>query len=221
MTDVGQLYIEAGEDNDLSTVRGRIRWARKRQSMTQDDLARAFPPGREKKRAVIGQYESGGIKPSLEVIEDLASILSVDASYIAFGQGSAQSSQARAIPLYQDDNDEPDPEHLVLPLSILTEFGAAKLNLSVVRLEVDAPLFGCRANDFLLVDIGRSEIAADGLTYVVHTTAGPALVRSEPLLTRSTSKVLQLQGGQGTSYTVAPDELEVMGCVVASLQKRL
>jgi transcriptional regulator with XRE-family HTH domain len=220
MSDQGVPYVEASRDEGLTTVGARIRWARKRQGKTQDELAQAFPKGREKKRAVIGQYESGGIVPSLEVIGDLASILQVEPSFLAFGEGPAQTIQTRALPLDQDENDEPDPEHLIVPLSMLADLGVEEMDLKVVRLEVEAPLFGLGANDYVLVDVDRATMASDGLIYAVQTSAGPALVRSEPLLTRSSSKTLQLKGGQGESYTAASDDLEVLGCVVASIQKK-
>lgn len=219
MTEIAELYVDADQGNDLTTVEGRIKWARKRLGMTQDDLAKAFPPKRKKKRAVIGRYEGGFIVPSLEVIGDLASILQVGASFLAFGEGPAQSIRARAIPLHQDENDEPDPEHLMVPLSMLADLGAESFNLTVIRLAVEAPLFGFRADDYFLVDTD-TVLTANGLTYAVQTSAGPALVRSDPLLTRSKSETLQLQGGQGASYTTTSAEVDVLGCVIASIQKR-
>lgn len=190
--------------------------------MSQDDLAKAFPEGREKKRAVIGRYENETINPPLDVIKDLATILRVDPAYLAFGDGPeriAHSLGSRPIPVYQSAHDDAEPEHVVLPLRMLEEFDAGNVSVAAVRVEVEAPLFGIRVDDYALVDTGAA-IVSDGRLYAVNTSAGPALFRSEPLFTPDKAAALEITSGQGATYTSTSIELEVLGCVIASIQKR-
>lgn len=55
-----------------------IREARKRQDMTQEDLARALGV----KRALISKYENGIIEPSLSMLKKLANALKVTVGYL-------------------------------------------------------------------------------------------------------------------------------------------
>lgn len=223
MFENGNPFLEEAQEKAPNTIGERIRVARKLQSMSQDDLAKAFPEGREKKRAVIGRYENETINPPLDVIKDLAAILRVDPAYLAFGDGPervAHALRSDFIPVYQSPHDDAAPEHVMLPFRMLEEFKAENRSILIVRLEVEAPLFGIRVDDYALVDTGVGMVS-DGRLYVVNTSAGPALFRSEPLFTPNKTEALKITSGQGVTYTPATGELEVLGCVIASIQKRL
>lgn len=218
----GERWAELEQFADHTTVGGRIEYARLRQEMTQDELSKAMPDSRRKSRASIALYE-GGSPVSLEVIEDIAAALNEDPAYLAFG---SRAGTAEAVPQGQRvavDRHEYEPDeqpYAVLPRWLLADFGASGNSLELVRLAVDAPAFDVRARDYLLIDAGCTAIEGDGRLYAVNTSAGVALVRSEPLLTDDPAEPLQLTGGQGAKYSVAPASLRLLGRLVGSLERR-
>lgn len=223
MSRMAELDAEAEQGSDLCSIGGRIRWARKRRNMTQEDLANGFPVGSEKKRAVIGQYETNGITPSIDVINDLAVILDESPVFLAFGDRDAGRSHLSAENGESDASDRPENpifEHTILPSNILHWFDAQGKNLCILQLAVDAPAFGCRTNDFMLLDSGRLDVKSDGALYAVRTTAGLALMRSEALIVGSELDQLQLTNGNGVSYMARLPSLETVGRLIAVLQKR-
>lgn len=213
---------DAEEDRDLTYVGGRIRYARKRARMSQQELANAMPAERRKTRGAIAQYEDkeNGNLPPLQVIEDLALILGEDPRYLAFGGSQdplVQSAQGQHIPVYFPR--EPNViEHAVLPRGMLAAFSANGMPLSLVQLSVDAPHFGFRALDFLLLDVGAQIIQPDGQVYAVNGSAGSMLVRGQPSLVRDEAD-LEIIDGHGAVRTIKSGSIDVMGRLVATLCK--
>jgi hypothetical protein len=219
------VWAAAEQDKDLTTVGGRLRWARLMKAMTQDDVAARMPDrgnGR-KSRTMIAAYETKSA-PSFEVVQDLAVILEEDPCFLAFGHRPSEP-QGQSIPVNPGNTDGKEetvgPSAAVLPYSLLTELGAGKKNLALVRLDAESPAFGLRAGDYLLLDTDRTTVEADGRLYAVKTSAGVVLVRFEPLFSPSASGLNQISSGQGTSYAVASTSLEVLGQLVASVQRRI
>lgn len=216
-----ERWAELEQMADHTSVGGRIEYARLRQEMTQDELSQAMPEGRRKSRASIALYESGS-PVSLEVIQDIAAILNEDPAYLAFGRrvGSAEAApQGQRVVVDRQEYGSDEPPHAVFPRRLLAGLDASG-NLELVRLAVDAPAFDVRARDYLLIDAGCTAIKGDGRLYAVNTSAGVALLRSEPLLTHDPAEPLQLTGGQGTRYSAAPASLRLLGRLVGSLQRR-
>ncbi len=218
----GEHWAELEDSVDQTTVGGRIEYARRRQGMTQDELSRAMPESRRKSRASIALYE-GSSPVSLEVIGDIAAILNEDPAYLAFG-GRTGADEATAlgqrVAVDRHEHEGDDLTYAVFPRQLIADFNASGKNLDLVRLAVDAPAFQVRARDYLLIDAGCAAIEADGRLYAVKTSAGVALVRSEPLLTDDPTEPLHLTGGQGARYSMAPASTRLLGRLVASLERR-
>lgn len=191
---------EAEQDADLSTVQGRLTWARLRTGMTQQDVAGAI----DKSRVTVTQYESGIISPSLSVLEALAETLGVDPRFLAFG-GEVRAADAgfaggRLVPVVATD-DTASPYHSIgLPPAVLADLRARGKPLSFVRLELDAPHFALHAGDYLLLETGLDRIEPDGRLYAVRSTMGLAVVRSEPQLGMGASDALLITGGRAQAY---------------------
>ena len=72
----------SGDAPDMLTVGGRIAWARVREEVTQEAVAKAI----DKVRPTVVQYEANKIVPPIEVIEKMARFLKVSPSFLAFGE---------------------------------------------------------------------------------------------------------------------------------------
>jgi transcriptional regulator with XRE-family HTH domain len=215
------IHAEAEQDKDVTTVGGRIRYARKSQGKTQQEVADALPdmPGRKKSRASIAQYEMGN-PPGLDVLIDLAAVLGESPCYLAFGDeaaGRTRPPQGERIPINPSDDQMDDEGYAFLPQYLLSELGAASGRLIFTRLEVDAPTFGLRKQHYLLLDASSTDIKSDGQLYAVRSSAGLTIVRSEPTLSREEDGWLMLTGGSGANYRIHHSSLEVVGLILASL----
>jgi transcriptional regulator with XRE-family HTH domain len=217
MSKMAEKAAEIEQSTDVTTVGGRIERARRLLDMTQDDLSKAMPSDRRKSRASIALYESGS-PVALEVIVDLAEILNEDPAYLAFGtERSVTAQPGQRVPI--DPANGESEMAAIFPRSFLADFNAGP-DVSLVRLDQDAPFIGMYARDYLLVDTSRRDIEPGSGTYAIVTSNGVAVVRSEPALTRSSGDTLILTGGHGTQYNVSSDSLEVLGRLTASVQSR-
>ena len=216
-------WAEAEQDKDLATIGGRIRYARISKGMTQQEVADALPdiPGRKKSRASIAQYEMGS-PPGVDVISDLATILNQNSCYLAFGgeaAGLVPAPQGQRVPITPKGDELNDGDFAFLPQNLLNELGAGRARLELVRLSVDAPSFGVRRLDYLLVDAGIGSLKGDGQIYAVATSVGIALVRSEPLFSQENSDEIHVTTGQGAQYIIPSESVEVAGRLISSLQR--
>ena len=66
----------------------RLKTARALRGMSQQSVALSLNP--PKHRQSIGQYESGGDMPDLKTVEQLAQVLDVSPSWLAFGVDHAK-----------------------------------------------------------------------------------------------------------------------------------
>lgn len=213
------MGTDVAEGAELATIGGRIRWARKRAGLSQEAVARVLPPERPRTRASIALYETGSNFPSLETIGDLAHILGTDPGFLAFGQDARPEVLAlRGQELAVVDG-KSEARHAFLPHELLAELGGSGASLQLVRLAVSASFFGIQAHAYVLIDAADARLRSDGLLYAVNTSAGAALVRSEPALVPENGDELLITTGQGMSARVPAASLDVLGRVLASLRK--
>lgn len=223
MVKMADMYAALEQDADLMTVGGRIEHLRRSLQMSQEDLAKALPKARKggRSRATIALYESG--KPvSLQTISELAPILGVDPSYLAFGvvpHAGAAVPQGQRIPVHRDGFHAKEIQHAFLPSLMASELNVVTKTLKFARLAIDAPAFGIRAGDYLLLDTSSCTIDPDGHLYAVQTSAGVTLVRSEPIYRRDADSSICFISGQGARYSYPSSSLEVTGQLVAALQR--
>lgn len=233
------LWAEAEQDKNLRTVGGRIRYARLSQGLTQLQVADALPEDRKRKksRASIAQYEMSRKPPGVDVIRDLAAILNEDPCYLAFGERLNEPTppiQGQRVPIkHLPDPKPPSPrlrsdfaaplegqECAVFPRRFLTDLGVGRGRVELIRVDFDAPTFGIRKHEYVLVDAEAGRIEADGQLYAISTPTGVTLVRSEPIISGAEGVPLNVTSGHGSQQSLSSDSIKVVGRVVASLQRR-
>ena len=197
-----------------------LKEARTVTGLSQQALGKSLPQGRERSRAAIAQYEAGTNPPSLQTIYDLAETLGIEVKHLFGGdlpkQGLARSNEKR-VPIKRGGN--PDHEQAIFPLTLLAEIGATEQQLELVRLGVNGGALGGLAGDYVMIDAGCSELAADGRLYAVSTPAGAALMRAEPFVNADGS--IMLTSGQNITATVQAGSLTVLGRVMATINRSL
>ena len=211
--------IEIEQDKVVSTLGGRLQYARRVAGITQEELGVAV----ELTRSSIAQYEGGHATPPLEVIFKLAASVGVDPRFLIFGDESGEAHDAfaggRLVPVGHPTDDAAFAQPVVgLPSMIVSEFGAKTKELRFLALAVSAPHFGLCEGSYLLLETGLERIAADGLIYAVNSSAGLALVRSEPQFGAPQANMLQLTDGHGQGRQVEASDLVPAGRLLATLQ---
>ena len=211
--------IEIEQDKDLSTLGGRLQYARRLSSMTQEELGMAI----DQTRSSIAQYEGDHATPPLEVICRLAASVCVDPRFLIFGDEPGQTENlfagGRLVPVGEAIGDAAYSQPIIgLPSILVSDFTAKAKELKFLLLEVPAPHFGLRQGCYLLLETGLEKIEADGQIYAVRSTAGLALVRSEPQFDMTLANVLQFTDGNGQGRTVEESALALAGRLVATLQ---
>ena len=209
------------QDPHWKALGAALKEARTATGMSQQALGKSLPEGRERSRAAIAQYEAGANPPSLQTIYDLAQTMGIEVNDL-FGVGPPSSGLERVngkrVPIKRLGS--ADDEQAILPLSLLAEIGATEQQqLQLVRLGVNGGALGGLAGDYVLIDAGCSELAADGRLYAVSTPAGAALLRAEPFVNADGS--IMLTSGQNITATVPAGSHTVLGCVMASLSRSL
>jgi transcriptional regulator with XRE-family HTH domain len=212
-------FITAGAI-DMSSFGARLAQVRRDIDLTQEGFARAVGLT----RSSIAQYEGGRATPPLDTIFKLAEALGADPRFLIFGdqpgRGYEAMSGGRLVQVGGQDNiDEGRQAVIGLPLPLVAEFGARELDLLFLSLEVEAPWFKAKAGSLLLLAMGFDRIKPDGGLYAVRSTAGLALVRSEPLLGEAEPNRLRLTDGQGLVCEAISSTLAPVGRLIALLQK--
>ncbi len=212
-------FITAGAI-DMSSFGARLAQARRDIDLTQEGFARAAGLT----RSSIAQYEGGRATPPLDTIFKLAEVLGGDPRFLIFGDEPGRDyegmSGGRLVPVgAADDLDEARQAVIGLPLPVIAEFGARELDLRFTALEVEAPWFKAKAGSLLLLAMGFDRIRPDGGLYAVRSTAGLALVRSEPLLGEAEPDSLRLTDGQGLACEATSSALAPVGRLIALLQR--
>jgi transcriptional regulator with XRE-family HTH domain len=206
---------------DLSTVGGRIAWARIRKKLRQQDVATKLG----KSRATIVQYEKNNINPPNYVIGNLATTLSVTPEFLAFGRqgvdarrngkvGGVVSIREMSVGghrgLYQTGE-------FILPTKM---FEGMELDLARTRLfvlEQDEPEFEYFSGDRLLIDNSVKDItdpAHSKFLVTVKDSKTPIVVQRESLT--QTGKV-SLTDGKGVTHRYEIEDISVFGAVTKAL----
>ncbi len=207
------------ENIDLSTMGGRISWARMRRSMTQKDLAEMI----DKSRVSVVQYEQDNIEPPFSVIDLMAKKLDVSPAYLAFGQHGIDGviNAEDEILSIEEITFGRDGEYvssaMALPKTLVGDMTDAVGRIAAYVLPIDAPEFGYLTGDRVFVDqtIKTIEISRD--VYIVRAGNSIDILRIESSF--SSGAKLRVVSRKGHKSTVALDELDIIGAVVGAIKR--
>lgn len=207
---------------DLSTLGGRMSFARLRSKLTQAEVAQKL----EKSRATVVQYEQNNILPPLNVVEEMAELLGVTPSFLAYGEASVPGLHRSSMEMvtFGERRVAKDGNAVVSAYAFSRELtddlGVAPENIEAFVLSHDAPAFELRAGDRLFIDKSITSPVHDRDTYLLKTGNGVEVVRVEPMLTAKKGGEIQMSGPKGQSWSVKESELEFVGAIVATLRKQ-
>lgn len=211
----------AAERADLSSLGGRISFARLRQRLTQAEVATSLG----KSRATIVQYEQNNILPPIDVVEDIAKKLQVSPSFLAYGEATVPGlSKSLEMTTFAENRVGKDGSYVsgayAFNIETVNEFGVEPGNFEAYVLNHDAPQFDLRSGDRLFIDNSVNAPTNDRDTYLLKTGQGVEIVRIEPDFTAKAGGQIRMTGPKGQSLTAKPGELEFIGAVVATLRKQ-
>lgn len=208
----------SGDDIDLQTVGGRIAWARIREDVTQESVAKAVG----KVRPTIVQYESSRITPPIDIIEKLAKFLKVSPSFLAFGehgiqtQGNAGEDVVNVDQITFGRDGSYNSGVFLLPRDLAESYVENLRSLKAYVMSHHAPHFNLRAGDRVFADTSINVISNQHDTYLLDTGSGMEIVRVPPSLTKSVS--VDLVGPNGETLTAKVKDLNIIGAVVSTLK---
>lgn len=189
----------------------RMATFRSMRNMTQGQLAEML----KKSRTTVNQYEKGNIAPPLSVIDEIAGALEVDPVALAYGR-AVQPPDAGET--YRAIDKAREELFLTTSLSISQRLGINSNGGGLLEMSSDAPHFGLRQGDLLIVDISRTEVRGDGRLYAVVNDADEiSLIKTDVQLEANATSI-GITLGHGQASKVRADLLNVRGLVKASLK---
>lgn len=212
----------AGSDSDLdlNTLGGRLAYARLREQMTQDDIAKAI----DKVRGTIVAYESNKIMPPIPIVQALAKVLKVSPSFIAFGEHGVKavsgSNAAEASINVDEITFGRDGRYVsgtfAMPRALAESYVDEVRSLKVYVLGHNADALGLRQDTRLFVDTSITSVSNDFDTYVIEATGGMEVIRVAPSFAKSPK--VTVEGSRGDKQQVAAKDLKILGAVVSTLR---
>jgi len=212
----------AGSDSDLDlgSLGGRLAYARLRENVTQDQLAKAA----DKCRGTIVAYERNTIMPPIPIVEALARVLKVSPSFLAFGEHGVKAvgdmNAAEATVNVDEITFGRDGSYnsgtFAMPRSLAESYVESVRTLKVYVLGHNADAFGLRQDTRLFVDSSVQSVSNEFDTYVIEVNGGMEVIRIAPSFAKS-SKVM-VEGSRGDKQEVAAKDLKILGAVVSTLR---
>jgi transcriptional regulator with XRE-family HTH domain len=212
----------AGSDSDLDlkTLGGRLAYARLREQVTQDDLARAI----DKVRGTVVAYERNTIMPPIPIVEALAKVLKVSPSFLAFGEHGVKAiageNPAEATVNVDEITFGRDGSYIsgtfAMPRSLAESYVDNLRFLKVYVLGHNADAFGLRQGTRLFVDTGIESISNEFDTYVIEVNGGMEVIRIAPSFAKSAK--VTVEGARGDKQEVTAKSLKILGAVVSTLR---
>jgi len=204
---------------DLSTLGGRLAYARLKEEVTQETLAEAI----DKVRGTINAYEANTIKPPIAVVEILAKVLKVSPSFLAFGEhgvkaapnGNAAENTVSVEEVTFGRDGRFVSGAFAMPRTLAQSFVAEVRDLKIFVLDHDAPAFNLRAGARIFADTSADAISPSHDTYLIEVIGGMEIVRAHAGLTKSAT--IELEDSRGKRSNVQLSKLKVLGAVVSTL----
>lgn len=208
---------------DTSKRGGRIEWARLRRGLRQEDLAKRMG----KSRITVGAYESDQITPPLSVVEQVAQILGVSPSFLAFNEhtvpvyGKVEIDVIAGPEMRIGSNGVAPVSGFALSRDLVESYGIDDPNeFKAFVLNHDAPEFGLRSGDRMFVNTGVTSPKSRHDFYLLDTGDGIEIVRIEPSLSAKSSDDINMTGPNGQRFSHKISDLKFIGAVVATLRRQ-
>jgi transcriptional regulator with XRE-family HTH domain len=208
------------DDIDLRTLGGRISWARVREDMTQEDVAKAI----NKSRATIVQYENNKINPPVAMVVELSKALNVSPSFVAFGEHGTKASinAEEEVVSIEEITFGRDGSYMsggfALPRKLAESYVHNPRTLKVYVLNHNAPAFDLRSGDRIFADTSVTVLTSDHDMYLLRMpSGGMEVVRYEPSFEKSAT--VSFIGPKGAAISVKVKGLDIIGAVVGTLHQ--
>lgn len=216
-----RVDLPGSEDGlDLSTLGGRLAMARMRAKITQEELARQI----DKSRPTVLQYEHNKISPPVHVVTQMASILKVSPSYIAYGEHGIATKKNELGEIISIEevakgrNGRFVKGTIALSRALAESYAPDTSKLRAYVLDHNAPVFDLRDGDRVIVDASVSELVGRYDMYLISSpTGGFEIVRYEH--TFANTKAVSFMGPNGKKLSVVKGDLTILGAVVSTLRK--
>lgn len=203
---------------DLSTVGGRISWARIRKELRQEDVAKKLG----KSRATIVQYEKNNINPPVAQVERLAEELDVSPEFLAFGRQGVDAVRNNKTTMVTVPEMSMGSKRLfqsgeaALPKRFFDRQDISPERTRMFVLDHDEAEFMFFEGDSIAVDQSAKDLKhSDRDLFLCQIgEQRPAVYRREGVT--QTGKV-KLTNGKGVSHMYVIDEITVIGSVHGGL----
>lgn len=207
------------EGLDLSTLGGRLTFARNRVGVTQHQLAAAI----NKSRPTVIMYESDKISPPVQVVAHMARVLRVSPGYLAYGEHgvpTASLSPDEIITIeevtYGRDGTY-SKGAFALPRVLAESYTSHPERIKAFVLNHNAPAFDLRSGDRIFADTSIRELTADYDLYLIELpTGGFEIVRYEQSFEKSAT--VNFIGPKGIKVPTKIRGLTIIGAVVSTLR---
>lgn len=215
----GAVVVGSSRFTLAQSVGERIKWARERRDLTQKELAHMAG----KSRASVVQYEQNRIAAPLSVIDDLARVLNVAPEYLAFGRAGISGivNAQEEVEVIEEISSGKDGIFTsggwAIPRSMFSDYSAlVNSKIKLKSLNADEPGFNLARGDRVVIDT-KSGLTKDGL-YLVNSSFGSRLVRIRMGFTAN-GLVTLINGVDGSTETVDPSALDVVGLVIGEFRR--
>lgn len=204
---------------DLSTVGGRISWARIRKELRQEDVAKKLG----KSRATIVQYEKNNINPPVAIVERLAEELDVSPEFLAFARqgvdavrGNKADSVVTMSEMSMGGKRMFESGEVALPKGFFRDKDINVERTKFFVLDHDEPEFEFYANDRLIIDQSAKDLTdtSRNLFLLQNGDGRPQVMRRESLTQTGKAKLMD-GSGKAHMYTIA--DIKVVGAVNGAL----
>jgi transcriptional regulator with XRE-family HTH domain len=203
---------------DLSTMGGRIAWARIRKELRQEDVADRLG----KSRATVVQYEKNNIMPPIPEVERLAATLDVSPEFLAFGRQGVDAVRNNKTTMVTVPEMSMGGKRLfqsgeaALPKRFFEKQDISPERTRMFVLDHDEDEFMFFEGDSIAVDQSAKDLRhSDRDLFLCQIGDGrPAVFRREGLT--QTGKV-KLMDGKAKTHMYAIDEITVLGSVHGGL----
>jgi transcriptional regulator with XRE-family HTH domain len=204
---------------DLSTMGGRITWARIRKQLRQEDVANKLG----KSRATVVQYEKNNITPPIPEVERLSDVLDVSPEFLAFGrQGvdAMRNGKAGAVitlaEMSMGGKRMFQSGEVALPSIFFRDKDINLERSKMFVLDHDEDEFQFFKGDRLIVDQSIKDItdSSHELFLVQIGEERPAVMRRESMT--HTGKA-RLTDGAGKTHMFAIEDITIIGAVSGGL----
>lgn len=204
---------------DLTTFAGRLTALRLGESLTQSDVGGHI----DRTRQMINRYESGQSLPDLEIVQKIAKLFGVSASYLAFGEHAVKATKGPQPGLAVNVDEVTLAKSgrritgsYLLPKGLVESLVENVRSLRVFVLDHDAKIFGMAAGDRLFVDTSIERLNIKHNIYALEIGGELQVVEYVP----SNGKKITYRTPDNRVVEADEKSIKVLGSVVSRLSQQ-